>query len=97
MGTSFYVGKEGLPRVHPLWHPPIELLPAEHTIIKRIRRAKLFVFLRHHCHKLFAGDLVFLLHHIQVYFCFAFKTTNQVYICQEKSQIKYLGSSHESF
>ena len=30
----------------PLWHPPIELSMAERTIIKRIRRAKLFVFLR---------------------------------------------------
>jgi hypothetical protein len=27
----------------PLWHPPVELSPAEHAIIKRIRRAKLFV------------------------------------------------------
>jgi hypothetical protein len=31
----------------PLGQPPIELSPAEHAIIKRIRRAKLFVFLRH--------------------------------------------------
>ena len=38
----------------PLWHPPIELSMAERTIIKRIRRAKLFVFLRHHRHELFA-------------------------------------------
>src|SRR5215475_13456352 len=37
----------------PLWHPPIELSMAERTIIKRIRRAKLFVFLRHHRHELF--------------------------------------------
>jgi transposase len=37
----------------PLWHPPIELSPAEHTTITRIRRAKLFVFLRHHRHTLF--------------------------------------------
>jgi len=37
----------------PLWHPPIALSPAEHAIIKRIRRAKLFVFLRHHRHELF--------------------------------------------
>ena len=36
-----------------LWHPPIELSMAERTIIKRIRRAKLFVFLRHHRHELF--------------------------------------------
>jgi transposase len=38
----------------PLWHPPVELSLAEHAIIKRIRRAKLFVFLRHHRHTLFA-------------------------------------------
>jgi hypothetical protein len=38
----------------PLWHPPVELSPAEHAIIKRIRRAKLFVFLRQHRHTLFA-------------------------------------------
>ena len=38
----------------PLWHPPVELSTAEHAIIKRIRRAKLFVFLRQHRHRLFA-------------------------------------------
>jgi hypothetical protein len=38
----------------PLWYPPIELSPAEHTIIKRVRRAKWFVFLRQHRHELFA-------------------------------------------
>ena len=38
----------------PLWHPPVELSMAERAIIKRIRRAKLFVFLRHHRHELFA-------------------------------------------
>ena len=37
-----------------LWHPPVELSTAEHAIIKRIRRAKLFVFLRQHRHTLFA-------------------------------------------
>lgn len=36
-----------------LWQPPIELSPTEETIIKRIRRAKLFVFLRQHRHELF--------------------------------------------
>jgi hypothetical protein len=30
----------------PLWHPPLDLSTAEHAIIKRIRRAKLCVFLR---------------------------------------------------
>ena len=37
-----------------LWHPPIEPSPAEVAILKRIRRAKLFVFLRHHRHALFS-------------------------------------------
>ena len=37
----------------PLWHPPIELSPAEQALIKRIRRAKLFVFLRQYRHELF--------------------------------------------
>jgi transposase len=46
--------KGGLPMRPPLWHPPVELSPAEHTILKRIRRAKLFVFLRQHRHTLFA-------------------------------------------
>ena len=35
------------------WHPPVELSCMEHTIITRIKRAKLFVFLRHHRHELF--------------------------------------------
>ncbi|MEQ8995205.1 MAG: hypothetical protein RID53_01725 [Coleofasciculus sp. B1-GNL1-01] len=30
----------------PLWHPPIELSAAEQVIVSRIRRAKLFIFLR---------------------------------------------------
>jgi hypothetical protein len=38
----------------PLWHPPVDLSMAEHAIIKRIRRAKLFVFLRQHRPTLFA-------------------------------------------
>src|SRR5919108_1258860 len=48
------VPKGGLPMRPPLWHPPVELSTAEHAIIKRIRRAKLFVFLRQHRHTLFA-------------------------------------------
>jgi transposase len=36
-----------------LWQPPIEPSAAEQAIIKRIRRAKLFVFLRQHRHTLF--------------------------------------------
>jgi transposase len=37
----------------PVWSPPIELSEAERTIIKRIRRAKLFIFLRQYRHELF--------------------------------------------
>jgi transposase len=37
----------------PPWQPPVELSPAEQTIVKRIRRAKLFVFLREWRHELF--------------------------------------------
>src|SRR4029434_5346885 len=47
----------GLPMRPPLWHPPVELSTVEHAIIKRIRRAKLFVFLRQHRHTLFADPL----------------------------------------
>jgi Transposase DDE domain/Transposase domain (DUF772) len=36
-----------------LWQPSIELSAAEQAIIKRIRRAKRFVFLREHRHELF--------------------------------------------
>ncbi len=39
-----------------LWQPAVDLSPAEHTIVKRVRRAKLFVFLRHHRHALFSAD-----------------------------------------
>jgi transposase len=35
------------------WNPPVELSPLETTIIKRIRRAKLFIFLRRHRHTIF--------------------------------------------
>src|SRR5919205_3155932 len=37
----------------PPWHPPIEPSPAEQTILRLIKRAKLFVFLRQHRHALF--------------------------------------------
>jgi transposase-like protein DUF772 len=37
------------------WQPPVDLSPAEQTIVKRVRRAKLFVFLRHHRHALFSA------------------------------------------
>jgi hypothetical protein len=30
----------------PVWHAPVALSPAEHTIVARIQHAKLFVFLR---------------------------------------------------
>jgi Transposase domain (DUF772) len=35
------------------WRPPIELSVTEQMIIKRIRRGKLFVFLRQHRHEVF--------------------------------------------
>lgn len=36
-----------------LWQPPVDLSPTEQVIVKRIKRAKLFVFLREHRHELF--------------------------------------------
>jgi transposase len=36
-----------------VWRPPAELSPAEQAVIKAVRRAKLFVFLREHRHELF--------------------------------------------
>lgn len=40
--------------MHPSsWHPPVEPSLFEQTIITRIKRAKLFVFLRHHRNALF--------------------------------------------
>ena len=36
-----------------LWQPPIEPSGTEQAILKRIKRAKLFVFLREHRHELF--------------------------------------------
>src|SRR5437588_13096116 len=36
-----------------LWHPPLDPSPTEQAIMKRIKRAKLFVFLRQHRHELF--------------------------------------------
>jgi len=38
----------------PAWYPPVALSAAEQTIIKRIRRAKLFVFLRERRHEIFS-------------------------------------------
>lgn len=37
-----------------LWHPPVELSPAEECIAKRIRRAKLFLFLRRQRREIFS-------------------------------------------
>jgi transposase len=37
----------------PLWQPPVTPSESEHTILRLIKRAKLFVFLRHHRHDLF--------------------------------------------
>ena len=37
----------------PVWSPPVELSPAEQAIVKRIKRAKLFIFLRRERHMLF--------------------------------------------
>ena len=36
-----------------VWNPPVEPSPAEQAVIKAVRRAKLFVFLRRHRHELF--------------------------------------------
>ncbi|GHO49805.1 hypothetical protein KSX_79680 [Ktedonospora formicarum] len=35
------------------WHPPVEPSSLEQNIILHIKRAKLFIFLRHHRHELF--------------------------------------------
>ena len=37
----------------PQWHPPIKLSNKEKKVVKRIRRAKLFIFLREVRHELF--------------------------------------------
>jgi Transposase DDE domain/Transposase domain (DUF772) len=39
-----------------VWHPPVEPSPAEQAVIKAVRRAKLFVFLRQHRHELFGEE-----------------------------------------
>ena len=36
-----------------LWQPPVELSEQEEQIVKKIRKAKLLVFLRKHRHELF--------------------------------------------
>src|SRR5262245_34283088 len=45
--------KGALPMRPPVWEPPVALSATEQTIVKRIKRAKLFVFLRQHRHTLF--------------------------------------------
>jgi Transposase DDE domain/Transposase domain (DUF772) len=35
-----------------VWRPPVALSPAEQAVVKRVRRAKLFVWLREHRHEL---------------------------------------------
>lgn len=39
-----------------VWHPPVELSPAEQAIATRIHRAKFFVFLRQHRHEIFSDE-----------------------------------------
>src|SRR5688500_2800376 len=39
----------------PLWQPPVAPSPAEQAILTRIRRAKLFIFLRQQRHALFSA------------------------------------------
>ena len=40
----------------PYWNPPIELSELEQSIISRIKRAKLFIFLRYNRHHLFNDE-----------------------------------------
>ena len=39
-----------------VWQPPVEPTRLEREVIKRIKRAKLFIWLREHRHELFAAD-----------------------------------------
>ena len=39
-----------------VWHPSVELSSIEQTIVKRIRRAQFFVFLRQHRHEIFSDE-----------------------------------------
>jgi hypothetical protein len=39
-----------------VWEPPVEPSPAERAVIKAVRRAKLFVFLRQYRHELFSAE-----------------------------------------
>src|SRR6266508_623988 len=51
--TCLLEAKGVLPMRPPPWQPSVELSPLEQSIMKRIKRAKLFVFLRQHRHALF--------------------------------------------
>lgn len=48
----------------PQWTPPIELSKAEQKVAQRIRKAKLFVFVRHVRHELFNAEFQQELTHI---------------------------------
>ena len=55
MCGNHHLVRKGSSTMRPsLWQPPVEPSVAEQAILKRIRRAKLFVFLRHHRHALFS-------------------------------------------
>jgi hypothetical protein len=54
MVSSRKTSLKGRKKMQPsLWQPPVELSEQEEQIVKRIRKAKLFVFLRQHRHELF--------------------------------------------
>ncbi len=40
----------------PIWHPPIEPTPEEWIVMRLVKRAKLFVFLREHRHEIFDDE-----------------------------------------
>ncbi len=40
----------------PAWRPPVEPSPEEQVVLRGIKRAKLFVFLRKHRHELFSEE-----------------------------------------
>src|SRR5215207_7647128 len=49
------IAPPGGPMRPPPWHPPVELSAAEQAVVARIRRAKLFTFLRHIRHDLLSA------------------------------------------
>src|SRR5437879_11969572 len=53
MVSSRKTHSKGRKKMQPsAWQPPVELSEQEEQIVKRIRKAKLFVFLRQHRHEL---------------------------------------------